>query len=255
MYPRTMEIFIKCLNDSLTASKINNSTIQVNNTDIDPDKAKIVFMFDGGWSSVYIDAYELIKKYNCKASISVVPSRVNEIGFMSYQQLADLYLQGWDLLNHSYSHKENAYDDTDWLLSDFNRARQWMKNRYIDNYSDMLVTPIGEINPYLITKLKVAGYRNIRTAENIIILDEDKIDYYPVMTINLLTDVTVEEVEDMLSNITSEPKVVIIILNKIADKNDGFDMTYSKDKFEQIIMYINQHSDEFQVITYSQLFE
>lgn len=255
MYPRTIEIFIKCVNDSLTARKINNSTIQRNNAVIDPQKTKIVFIFDGGWASVYSEAYEVMKKYNYKGNVSVIPSRINEEEFMSYRQLSDLYLQGWDLLNHSYSHKKNSYDYTDELLSDLNKARKWMKNRYIGRLSDMLVMPYGEINPYLIAQLKAAGYRNVRTSDNIIILNEDKIDYYPVMTINLLTNVTVEEVEDQLTHITGEPQAVIIILNKIEDKNDGFDMVYSKNKFEEILMFINQHNDKFQVINYSQLFK
>ncbi|MGB7606065.1 MAG: polysaccharide deacetylase family protein [Lutisporaceae bacterium] len=255
MYPRTIEILIKSVKDIKTAKKLSSSTVKINNAVIDTDKCKIVFMFDGGWASVYSDAYEVMKKYNYKGNVSVIPSRIDEKQFMSYQQLSDLYLQGWDLINHSYTHKGNIYDKTDELLSDFNRARQWMQNRYIGKLSDMLVMPFGEINPYLITQLKDAGYRNVRTSENIINLDGYKIEYYPVMTVNLLTDVTTEEVEGILTDITYKSKVVIIILNKIGDKDDGSGMTYSKDQFEKILMFINQHSDEFQVINYSQLFE
>lgn len=255
MYPRTIEILIKSVKDIKTAKKLSSSTMKINNAVIDPEKSKIVFMFDGGWASVYSDAYEIMKKYNYKGNVSVIPSRINEKQFMSYQQLSDLYLQGWDLINHSYTHKGNIYDKTDELLSDFNRARQWMQNRYIGKYSDMLVMPFGEINPYLLTQLKDAGYRNVRTSENIINLDGYKIEYYPVMTINLLTDVTTEEVEDILTDITYKSKIVIIILNKIGNKDDGSGMTYNKDKLEKILMFINQHSDEFQVINYSQLFK
>jgi len=32
---------------------------------------------------------------------------IDEKEYMSYEQLSELYLKGWDLLNHSYSHKEN----------------------------------------------------------------------------------------------------------------------------------------------------
>lgn len=255
MYPRTIEILIKSVRDIKTARILNSNTVKIDNTVIAPDKTKIVFMFDGGWASVYKDAYELMKKYSYKGNVSIIPSRINEQQFMSYQQLSDLYLEGWDLLNHSYAHREEIYDKTDKLLSDFNKARQWMQNRYIGRLSNMLVMPFGEINPYLIAQLKAAGYRNIRTAENIIKLDSYKIEYYPVMTINLSADITAQEVEALLTDTSYKSKVVIIILNKLGDKDDGSGMMYSKEQFEGILMFINQHSDEFQVINYSQIFK
>lgn len=255
MYPRTIEILIKSVRDIKTARILNSNTVKIDNTVIAPDKSKIVFMFDGGWASVYSDAYELMKKYSYKGNVSIIPSRINEKQFMSYQQLSDLYLEGWDLLNHSYTHREEIYDKTDKLLSDFNKARQWMQNRYIGRLSNMIVMPFGEINPYLIAQLKDAGYHNIRTSENVIKLDSYKIEYYPVMTINLSADITAQEVEALLTDITYNSKVVIIILNKLGDKDDGSGMIYSRDQFEGILMFINQHSDEFQVINYSQIFE
>lgn len=255
MYPRTIEILVKSVSDIKTARILNSNTVKIDNTVIAPDKSKIVFMFDGGWASVYSDAYELMKKYSYKGNVSIVPSRINEQQFMSYQQLSDLYLEGWDLLNHSYTHREEIYDKTDRLLSDFNKARKWMQNRYIGRLSNMLVMPFGEINPYLIAQLKDAGYRNIRTSENVIKLDSYKIEYYPVMTINLSADITAQEVEALLTGSSYKSKVVIIILNKLGDKDDGSGMIYSIEQFEGILMFINQHSDEFQVINYSQIFK
>lgn len=254
MYPKTFDFIIDNVENTYIAMKINTNRMQNNNNIIASNKTKIVFMFDGGWSSVYSEAYELMKKYGYKASVQVIPSLVDEKEYMNYEQLAELYIQGWNLLNHSYSHKENIYDNSAEALSDFNRARQWMKNRYIGKYGDMVVMPYGEINPYLIRQLKKDGYRNIRTSDNIIILDNDRIEYYPVTTINLLTDITVEDVKDMFAKNFNKDRTVIFILNKMGEVDDGFGMTYSKDNLEQIIRFINERSDEFEVIAYSEMF-
>ena len=232
---------------------LKNNTIQNNNSTIDRDKTKIVFMFDDGLSSVYSEAYSLMKEYGYKGSVSIIPSLIVENEYMSYKELAELYLDGWDLLNHSYSHRADAYNNTDELLSDFDKSRRWMENRYFGKYSDMVVMPHGEINPYLISQLKNAGYRSVRTSDNIIVLDSFNYYYYPINSINPLTNISVNEVTAQLKQSFNEFKTFVLIFHKIGDEEDEFGMTYSKDKLKQIIMFINRHSDIFQVLTYSQL--
>ena len=253
MYPRTIEFLADSIKMNYIAVQLNTTDLQRDTINIDPEMVKIVIMFDDGWESVYSNAYKILEKYNFKASIPIIPSLVDEEEYMSYKELADLYIQGWDLLNHSYTHKDESYNQPVQLVSDFNKSREWMNNRYIGNGSDMVVMPYGVINPYLINKFREEGYRNVRTSDNIILLDKDIIEYYPIRTINLLTDMKANEVINILE--TSEHKTIIFILHKIEDTKDGYGMTYSKDKFEQILEYIYNNNDQFQVITYSQLFK
>jgi peptidoglycan/xylan/chitin deacetylase (PgdA/CDA1 family) len=254
MYPKTIDFLITGAENISIAHKLNTNIIQSNKNTEDSDKTKIVFMFDDGWESVYTEAFEVLEKYDYTASIPIIPSMIDEKEYMSYGQLSELYLKGWDLVNHSYSHKENVYENANELLSDFNRAREWMKNRFIGNCSDMIVLPYGEINPYLVRQLKDGGYSNVRTSGNIIVLDKNDIEYYPVTTISLLTDLDANKVKGILSQRFSEPRAIIFILHKIGSRDDGSGMTYSKENLEDIILFLNEHNDEFEVIRYSQLF-
>ncbi|MGI6586958.1 MAG: hypothetical protein GX301_05420 [Gracilibacteraceae bacterium] len=102
--------------------------------------------------------------------------------------------------------------------------------------------------------MKAAGYKNVRTSDNIIILDKDKIEYFPVITVNLLTNVSPDKVKDILVQSFEEPKTILFILHKIGEGDDGFGMIYGEDKPEEIIKFINEHEEEFEVINYSQLF-
>lgn len=254
MYPETIAYLVSMGKNLNTARRLGTVTEKEAKITADTDKTRVVFIFDDGWESVYLKAGGIMEKYGYKASISVIPSLVGEKEYMSYEQLSRLQLKGWDLLNHSYSHEEKAYDNPDKLLADFNKAREWMKNRYMGKCSDMLIIPYGEINPYLINCLKVAGYRNVRTSDNIIILDKNKIEYFPVTTVNLLTNVSPGKVKDILAQSFEEPKTILFILHKIGEGDDGFGMIYGEDKLEEIIKFINEHEEEFEVINYSQLF-
>lgn len=253
MYSRVIYNLIDTARDFSVAMKLSRGVVKADAV-IDNEKSKVVFIFHGGWESVYIEAYELFNRFNYKGSVSVIPSRVGEAGYMTYKQLSEIYMKGWDLLNLSYSYKEDLYNKSDELLSDFNKARKWMKNRYIGEQSNMAVIPYGEVNPYLIEKLRSDGYKSLMTSDNIIILDKDDIEYYHISAVNLLTDVTVSEVINKLKPALEEPRSIMFILHKIENGNDGFGMTYSRDKLEQILMFIDQHKDKFQVVTYSQLF-
>lgn len=239
--------------DFCVAMNLKNYNIQNNNTAIDRDKTKIVFMFDDGWRSVHSEAYSLMKEYGYKGSVSIIPSLIVEDEYMSYKELAELYLEGWDLLNHSYSHRADAYNNTDELLSDFDKSRRWMDNRYFGKCSDMVVMPHGEINPYLIRQLKNAGYRSVRTSDNIIVLDSFNYYYYPITSINPVTNISANEVTAQLKQGINELKTFVLIFHKIGYEDDEFGMTYNKDMLKQIIMFIDRHSDKFQVLTYSQL--
>jgi len=256
MYPQTILSIINNAKNIYIAKQL--SMIHMESEDkynyTNNDKTKIVFMFDGGWKSIYTDAYKIIDKYNYQGNIAIISSLIGTEEHLSYNQLSKLYLQGWELLNHSYYHKNDMYDKCDEVLSDFNKAKKWMENRYIGKSSNKIVMPYGEINPYLINQLKNEGYHSVRTSDNILILDSDKIQYHPVTVVNLLAYISVDEVKDILIQSQSKDKTIIFILNRIQDTNNGIESIYSKEKLQQIITFINENEDKFQVITYSQIF-
>lgn len=255
MYPKTIEFLVQNVKSIYTAAKLNTISERRSIKTIDSGKAKVVFIFDDGWESVYTDAFGVLEKYGYSASISVIPANVGMKGYMTYEQLSKLYEHGWDLLNHSYSHTENAYDNPEGLLSDFNKARQWMKDRQIGNCSDMLIIPYGEVNPYLIKRMKEEGYKNIRTSDNIIMLDKYEIQYYHVNTVNLLTDISAQKAIELALQPREETNTIIFVLHKIEEGDDEYGMKYSLDKFERIVKFFDEYRDKYQVITYSQLFE
>ena len=95
---------------------------------------------------------------------------------------------------------------------------------------------------------------NIRTSDNIIML-QNEVKYLSIKAINLLTDLNPVEAETILIESFYEKRNVILILNKIDNIERGYKMTYKKSDLENIIKFINENNDKFQVISYPQLFE
>lgn len=262
MYPKTISLVAYTAKNIYIAHKLSSnqsmeiSRIEGQNSNITEksDKIKVVVMFDGGWKSVFTEAYEIMRQYHLQGSVSVIPSQVDKEGFLSYGELAELYLHQWDLLNHSFSHDEKHIDKSYELLSDFNKAREWMKNRFIGRNKDNVVVPFGEINPYLLKLLEAHGYSSLRTSDNVIILDKNKYHYFPVNILNLTNPIGVEDVENFLKESLVDSRNVILIFNKIGNKDNGLGMTYSKAGFEEVIKLLDKIGDNFHIVTYSELF-
>lgn len=256
MFPKTYSFCYYFASDAFTAIRLNmfmgDSTPLESAND---DKAKIIFMFGDGWKSVFSQAYPIFKKYGLKGSVAIIPSMVKEKEYMSFNEIGELYREGWDMLNHSYSHSEGMYNHCEDLLKDFNRARDWMNKRYLTKSDTMAVLPYGEVNPYMINLFIDAGYENVRTSDNILVINNGAVQYHYVKTISLLTNVAVSEVEAFLSDAWQGKKTILFSLHKIDEKADGFHMTFDPQKLEDIIFYIHENPEKYQVITYSKLFQ
>ena len=100
MYPQTY-IAIKVYSaDALTLAKLSN----FGGYDLAGKKRKdgqidVVFMFDDGWKSVYTTAYPLFAKYGLRASLAIIPAKLSEHEYMSFNEVGELYMNGWEVFN------------------------------------------------------------------------------------------------------------------------------------------------------------
>lgn len=215
------------------------------------DEIFVSIMFDSGYKSVYENAYPILRENNFTASIGIIPILLHEEEHMSYIQIGNLYTKGWDVLNQSYSNQVNMYNNCYELLDDIQRAKKWMDNKYLKRSSNNVIIPYGEINPYLIPLLKESGYSSIRTSDNIILLNNDEIQYYEAKVINVLSDTSVEELTKFLKNASDKKKDVLIIFNKIEDNVTENNMSYNTNNFREIIKYIKDNKELYEVVNYS----
>jgi len=254
-YPDTYRTAQRVLQNTHAAIRLNNYLGEEEPlAPVDEDKTQIAFMFDDGWASVYSNAYPLFQKYGTKGSVAIIPSLTAESEYIDYSHLSELYRQGWDILNHSYSHKEDMHDQPEQLLIEFNRAREWMERNYLVKCADMAVIPYGECNPYLIKLLAENDYRNIRTSSNIITIRNKKTTYYPIRAISPSDKSSLDLIYEELLVAYDDKTDVLIILHKIEPVADEFLMIFFPESLDLLLQYIDNNKDKFQVVPYSSLF-
>lgn len=256
MYPRPILYLSQLIEDIRVAIELSNYTSNMETAELpDENRIQVVFMFDGGWQSIYTSAYPIFKKYGYKGSIAIIPSLVNEEGRMSYSQIGELYMDGWSVLNHSYSYRTSA--DCYKLFEEFQRTKDWMDKRFLTKGKKMAIIPYDCNNPYLIKLLIDSGYDNVRTQDNVIVLDVKNAKntvYYPITIIGLLQDSEVSEVKSHLLEAWNEKRSIAFVLNKIGQTADRYKMTYAPERLEEILQFIHENEDRFQLLAYSDLF-
>jgi peptidoglycan/xylan/chitin deacetylase (PgdA/CDA1 family) len=70
-------------------------------------KGMVTFSFDDGLSSVYIEAFPILKKYQLKATTGVVYNRIisGNDDYMDVANVLELQRNGWEVASHGYTHK------------------------------------------------------------------------------------------------------------------------------------------------------
>ncbi len=106
-------IFLSELNEILL-QKIEEKNAGVTQPELHLNQKYVVITIDDGYRSNYELAYPLLKKYNMKANISVITSRIHtgyiystkEIEKMSWENLNEMQQSGLvEIYSHTYDHK------------------------------------------------------------------------------------------------------------------------------------------------------
>ena len=255
MYPKTYSVLYNLYNNVLIAVKINRDVYgELNSEYIDNNYIKVAIIFDSGYESVYYNALPILKKYNIKANVGLIPSLINEKEYMNYFQISNLYIDGWDVLNQTYSHKQNMYDYSEKLLEDIKRAQRWMDDNFLNRTSNDVIIPYGEINPYLLKLLYENNFNSVRTSDNILTLNKSNIQYYQVKSIHMSANVEIVDVKKLLQESFEAKTTTILIFNKISENQDNSKMNFNKSAFSEIVEFLYDNSHKYKVVTYSNLF-
>lgn len=260
MFPRTYTIlheYLISINNTfrILAAEVPGRASEVNKDNIpDKDSIKITFIFDGGYEGVYQWAYPLFKRYALKANVGVVPSLTKEKEYMNVSELTSLYLEGWDILNQTFPYQPDLYDNPTRLIEDIQRTKKWMDNRMFTRTSDCVIMTYGEINPYLIGLLKDKDYKSVRTSDNIIDLSKHRIEYKTIRAMDLTKAPDISAIENFLDDSYKLNAAAVFILSKVGENNDSGDKVFSQYSLKQLLEYLNENRDRFEVVSYSDLF-
>ncbi len=90
-------------------------------------KKEIVLTFDDGYEDNYTDAFPLLKKYGCKATIFMIASKIDQPGYLSSAQIREMTESGVvSVQSHTVSHQplawgDKTYEDVDYEMGESKR--------------------------------------------------------------------------------------------------------------------------------------
>ncbi len=126
-----------------------------------PEKP-IIITFDDGYSSNYIYAYPILKKYNTKATIFVITDRrgmsLSKNPHFSWNQAREMADSGIiDIQSHTYSHQAaTSLSDFD-LVFELKTSKKMIENK-LGRKCSVLAFPFGDAGEREIEAAKKAGY-------------------------------------------------------------------------------------------------
>ena len=104
--------------------------------DLGPDDVHCVALtFDDGYEDNYTEAFPLLKKYNCKATIFMITSLIDQPGYLSSEQIREMTESGLvSVQSHTVSHEplalgDKLYEDVDYELGESKRILEAISGR------------------------------------------------------------------------------------------------------------------------------
>lgn len=215
-------------------------------------KGHVVFVMDDGWETQYTAAYPLFKKYGFPACIAVIPAAVGTDRYLSYQQLGNLYLDGWDMLNHTNNHFNLAGLSKEMQLKQMDDARTWLKDKGLGRGSDILVYPGGAFNQTTLDLMKEEGFAAGRSLKSLWLAGKD-CSMEDAEVLNLISNMPFDEVKAAADKAINNRSTIIFMLHKVEPVTDDTHMQIDEEFLEQVLSYISDNSDKLEVVTMSQL--
>ncbi|MBD1373948.1 polysaccharide deacetylase family protein [Hazenella sp. IB182357] len=239
---------VKFVTNEDNCDDINHNARQVGDLS---DKGKIIFLFNDGVDSQYTTGYELLKSKGYPATVAVSPSFVNQDGYMGMKELTEVYNAGWDVINHTYTHRDLSLLEKDEQKKEFNTTREWLKSSCYERGSDFVVYPYGAYNTDTIHVLQDEKYSYGITRLEGVFSNKDK--NAELKTVQMTSDKPVPIIKKMIDQAIRDKEVVILVSHQLNDTIDQSDQNHFRIKdFERIVNYIYQYREQAEIITVSE---
>jgi peptidoglycan/xylan/chitin deacetylase (PgdA/CDA1 family) len=234
-----------------------------------PNVAKVLFTFDDGWLDTYTNAFPIMRAAGYRATLYACRDMIVGTGpdIMRTEQVNQLYQHGWDIGNHTTSHREYDpaltpedppptldelrilyQDNTDWIIQQFG-ARGAFHACY----------PSGYYTPELISLLQELGIMTVRTTNESSQPTPvtDPANYYELPTWPLETILNPDPGDSPLEIATAAIEAaipagstVVFMVHKVEPVLA--DLVLTTADFQAVINYIKSKQNQVQVMTISE---
>jgi peptidoglycan/xylan/chitin deacetylase (PgdA/CDA1 family) len=214
--------------------------------------ARIIFVMDDGWDTQYTQGYAILKKYDYPGCVAVIPAAVDTESYMTYSQLADLYIDGWDMLNHTYNHETLSGNVPQEQSGQMNGGREWLKSHGLMRGSDIIVFPGGSFDDATLETLVSEGFVAGRSLKSLW-TTKAGCSLENVEICNLVNGMSFEYVQRTIDKAIRNDSALILVIHKIEAVTDDMHMQIPPEFYTRIVDYVHEQGNELEVVTMTQL--
>ncbi len=219
---------------------------------LERDKPKVVFVMDDGWKTQYSSGYTVLKSYGFKGCISVIPTAVGTHGYVTYDQLAEMYMAGWDMLNHTYSHKNLGALTEKGQTQELVKAKDWLMSHLLVRGADVAVFPQGRFSDDTYAILKREGFVAARSLKSLW-TEQANQTKENVEVMSLLSDTQLKIVIERIDEIIESKGTLILVLHKIEPITEHTQMQIEEQMLKDVAQYLYEKKEQIQVVTMTEL--
>lgn len=116
--------------------------------------------FDDGYRDNYSEAFPILKKFNFKATVFLITSRVGMLGYLNWQQIKEMESSGiFSFESHSHTHPRHSTTQPtkEELVNDLLISKKIIKEN-LKKETKHFCYPYGEYDDLYVSALKEAGF-------------------------------------------------------------------------------------------------
>jgi peptidoglycan/xylan/chitin deacetylase (PgdA/CDA1 family) len=130
----------------------------------DDNKEYYAITFDDGAESDYKLAFNILKKYNIKASFYIITNKINSKGCLSKNEIIQMYKYGMNIGSHTHSHAKLSLLNSHEIYQELYKSKKILED-ILGSKVISISVPGGFYNDEVISIAKEIGYEIILTSD------------------------------------------------------------------------------------------
>ena len=157
--PANFEAQMKFLVDSGCITITPDELYAGINGEIELPPKPVLITFDDGYIDNYTTAFPILKKYNLRATIFIIPAFTGVYpGYMNWEQLKEMEANGITIESHTYTHPKLEELPDDEIRSELLNSKALLEEN-LGHPVEFLAYPTGTYNLHIAGIAQDAGYK------------------------------------------------------------------------------------------------